>query len=71
MDSGKLGLIGVSGKLNKDVQKVEEKELEGKTLMKRLRNTIFLFIWDCISKIRMASLIRHVFLRQKQNLSQP
>ena len=71
VDSGKLGLMGVSGKLKEDVQEGEENNLKGKTLMKRLRNTIFLFIWDCISKIRMASLIRHVFLRQKQNLSEP
>ena len=49
-----LGLIEESDKVVKDVKNIEKKVTEVK-LLRKCSGTNFLLLWECISKIRMAS----------------
>ena len=49
-----LGLIEESGKVVKDVKNIEKSVTEFK-LLRKCSGTNFLLLWECISKIRMAS----------------
>ena len=55
-----LGLIEESDKVVKDVKNIEKKVTEVK-LLRKCSGTNFLLLWECISKIRMASCSIFVF----------
>ena len=54
VDSDMLGLIEESGKVVKDVKNIE-KSVSEFMLLRKFSGTNFLLLWECISKIRMAS----------------